>query len=224
MKIKNRIDPRFTTHDPRISGLYAIADSNWNPFGDMTTLVQKFLAGGYRLIQLRMKDSPRSEILSVAKKIVLLKKETNFTFIINDHPDIATEVGADGVHVGEHDEIIESIRVRFSDRLIVGYSAHSLEEAIHAELSGANYVAFGAIFPTKTKGPGHPVQGLERLKQLTSAIKIPIVAIGGINRTNFQSVIDAGADAVAMITALTQAKDVEEEISWYINKWKPKSF
>ena len=130
MKNQKTLDPRFRGDDKlcSLNGLYAIADSNWNPFGDLTTLVQKFLAGGCRLIQLRMKNSTANGIFPIAKKISLLKKETNFTFIINDHVDIAMEVGADGVHVGEHDEKISAIQKRVGNKLIIGYSSHSLKE------------------------------------------------------------------------------------------------
>ncbi len=104
--------------------------------------------------------------------------------------------------------VIET-RKRVGNKKIIGYSSHSLDEAIQAEAAGADYVAFGAIFPTKTKGPGHPVQGIEKLQTLVKTIKVPVVAIGGITQNNIREVLQTGAACVAMITALTQAPNVK---------------
>ncbi len=199
-----------------ISGLYAIVDSKFNPLSSPAELAQKYLEGGCRIVQLRMKDASDVAVKNQASEIIGLRSYYDFTFIINDHADVAIELGADGVHVGANDEAIQSIRKRAGKDLLIGYSSHSLEEACDAEKRGADYVAFGAIFPTKTKGEGHPVQGLERLKQVSKDVSVPIVAIGGINRNNVKSIIDAGADSVAMITALCHAKDIVAETKWFM--------
>lgn len=177
-------------------------------------------------MQLRMKnegrgtrDEEQGRVYDVAREIMKLKRRYDFTFIVNDFADIALDVGADGVHVGENDEAVASIRGMAGDRLIVGYSSHSIDEARRAARDGADYVAFGAIFPTRTKGPGHPVQGIDRLRELVRSVNIPVVAIGGINRGNVRQVIDAGASAAAMITALSQARDVVEETGWFVEKF-----
>lgn len=206
----------------RISGLYTIVDSAFNPFDSMAALARKYLEGGARIVQLRMKN-PGSvgrgtwDVGRNAEEIMKLKAEYDFTFIVNDDVDVALKVGADGVHVGEHDESVESIRRRAGDEFLIGYSSHSREEAMAAGAQGADYVAFGAIFPTPTKGPGHPVQGLDRLRELAGYLQAPLVAIGGIVRENVGSVMDAGADAVAMITALARAQDVVAETRWFVN-------
>ncbi|MFH0799089.1 MAG: thiamine phosphate synthase [Pseudomonadota bacterium] len=200
----------------RIAGLYAIADSGWNPCATLPDLVLKFLDGGCRLVQLRMKSAAAAHMRKTAEEIALLKERREFTFIVNDHADIALEVGADGVHVGEHDTPVADIKRRFGSKLIVGYSSHSIEEAWRAVDAGADYVAFGAIFPTRTKGPGHPVQGLSRLKELTDSVDVPVVAIGGIGRDNVLDVLKAGADSVAMITALSKAPDIAAETRWFV--------
>lgn len=199
----------------QISGLYAIADEAWNPFQDFRSLILKFLQGGARIIQLRMKSSSPDEVKRDALLVAALKKDFDFTFILNDHADIAAEVGADGVHVGENDETVAGIKNRHGDRLIVGYSSHSIDEAHSAQSAGADYIAFGAIFPTKTKGPGHPVQGIEKLRALAASVSLPVVAIGGICRENIRDVISAGADSVAMITALSEASDISGEVAYY---------
>ncbi|OQA61049.1 MAG: Thiamine-phosphate synthase [bacterium ADurb.Bin270] len=199
----------------QISGLYAIADEAWNPFQGFRPLILKFLQGGAKIVQLRMKNSSPGEVRRDALLIAALKKDFDFTFILNDHADIAAEVGADGVHVGENDEPVADIKKRHGERLIVGYSSHSIDEAHSAQSAGADYIAFGAIFHTMTKGPGHPVQGIEKLRALAASVSLPVVAIGGICRENIRDVISAGADSVAMITALSQASDISGEVAYY---------
>ncbi|MFH1830504.1 MAG: thiamine phosphate synthase [Pseudomonadota bacterium] len=203
----------------RVSGLYAIADSQFNPFSSLTELVQKYLEGGCRIIQLRMKYGSEADVRKQASEIIKFKQRYDFTFIVNDYVDVALEVGADGVHVGANDEPIENIGERAGKKLFIGYSSHSLKEACDAEKKRVNYIAFGAIFPTRTKGEGHPVQGLARLRQVTQAVSVPVVAIGGIGRNNLQGVIDAGADAVAMITSLSLADDIISETRWFIKTY-----
>lgn len=208
--------------DKKIKGLYAIVDNTFSNKRSHVELAGSFLIGGAPILQLRIKKPGSStwnrEVYDVAKNIMKFKEKYNFTFIINDYVDVAAEVGADGVHVGFNDMPVEEIRKRTNSRLIVGYSAHSIGEAIVAERRGMDYVAFGAIYPTKTKGPGHPIQGIDKLKELVKTIATPVVAIGGINRLNVGDVIRAGASAAAMITGLTQAKDVVGETKWYVNK------
>ncbi len=201
-----------------ISGLYAIADSSYDPFGSLAVLVRAYLDGGSRVVQLRMKDAGTRTMMETAVEIMKLKAEYDFQFIVNDYVDLALELGADGVHVGANDEGVGSIRARSDNRLIVGYSAHSLGEAVTAARSGADYVAFGAIFPTKTKGPGHPVQGIDKLASVVRASSRPVVAIGGIGRDNIDDVMRAGAASAAMITALAEAPDVAVETRWFVNR------
>jgi thiamine-phosphate pyrophosphorylase len=174
-------------------------------------------------VQLRVKKDVKEtwdqEVYEIAKRIIGLKKRYPFTLIINDFVDVAAEIGADGVHVGAGDLPLAEVRRRLGINMIVGYSAHSVPEAVHAASSGADYVAFGAVFPTKTKGQGHPVQGLERLAAAVSKVPVPVVAIGGINRSNIDAVLKTGAASAAMITALTEAENISREVKWYVGKW-----
>ena len=212
----------------KIQGLYAIADNSFRPDLTPADLAEAFLQGGTKIVQLRMKPtdvilSPRGEesrnpqdnIFNNAQKIMRLKKKYDFTFIVNDHVDVALAVEADGVHVGADDMPVTEVRRRVGPKMLIGYSSHSLEEALEAEKAGADYVAFGAIFPTKTKGPGHPVQGLEKLQQVVQALEIPLVAIGGINKENFRGVLETGVSSVAMITALTDAENIAEATKFF---------
>jgi thiamine-phosphate pyrophosphorylase len=215
----------FNSIESRISGLYAIADAGYCG-GNIVDVVEKYLKGGCKVIQLRVK--PRSDSIEHRKdsyekmfiaacKAASLKSQYDFTLIINDYPDIAVKVGADGVHVGENDAPVVAIKMKYGGDLIVGYSSHSVEEARHAACDGADYVAFGAIFPTKTKGPGHPVQGLKRLSEVVRSAGVPVVAIGGIGRRNIGDVFEAGASAAAMISALAEADDIEAETRYFVD-------
>ncbi len=196
----------------RVRGLYTIVDR--------VGLARTYLEGGARIVQLRDKRRSESEkalndFLRAARALSELKKTYDFLFIVNDDAEIARDVGADGVHVGKDDPPIATCRKILGPGKIIGYSSHDLEEAVAAERSGADYVAFGAIFPTPTKGPGHPVQGLERLRQVIQAVKIPVVAIGGIGQGNINDVLATGADCVAMISALAKAENRIKEVQWF---------
>lgn len=207
----------------RIEGLYAIVDTTFSPQYTHAALAEKILLGGCHILQLRIKRAKGSleipaQVLHAAHEISKLKNSFDFTFIVNDYVDIAMEVGADGIHVGSDDTRPDEIRRQVGDNLLIGYSSHSLEEAQKAALLPVDYVALGAIYPTKTKGPGHPVQGLKTLKQVVSAIDKPLVAIGGINRTNINDVLATGVACVAMITGLSEANDVTLETKWYVEQ------
>lgn len=215
--IKNQIT------SAKIKGLYAIIDNTFSPNKTHVQLATEFLVGGCRLMQLRMKKSScgvwDQEVFDTAKEIMTLKKKFDFTFIINDYVDVAAELTADGIHVGANDMEIADIRKRAGANIIIGYSSHSIEEALAARNNGADYVALGAIYPTKTKGPSHPIQGIQRLKELVAKMDAPIVAIGGINRKNIDEVIATGVASVAMITGLTEASSISKETEWYVNKF-----
>lgn len=209
-----------------ISGLYAIADPAFARGRTPGKLAGDYLEGGAGVIQLRMKSqiqisksktNPKSQIQKIAEEIMGFKKSHDFTFIINDYVDIALEAGADGVHVGADDMPVSRVREMVGSKRLIGYSSHSLEETLEAEKAGADYVAFGAIFPSKTKGPGHPVQGVAKLRGVVRALKVPVVAIGGINRENFQQVHETGVAAIAMISSLTEAKDIQKEVRFFVN-------
>jgi len=199
----------------QIKGLYTLTDNTFSPERSHLDLAKAYLEGGAKIIQLRMKSG---DIQGVAKEILALKKKYDFTFIINDFVEIAKELDVDGVHIGENDLPVREVRQIIGPNMLIGYSSHSLEEALAAEEAGADYVALGAIFPTKTKGPGHPVQGLAKLRKVVDALKVPVVAIGGITRENFQEVSETGVAAIAMITGLIQACNVAEETKYFINK------
>jgi thiamine-phosphate pyrophosphorylase len=197
-------------------GLYVVADPRFlPPDTDLLDYISALAHAGAPTIQLRMKDVPATQVLETAKRVMKIRRKHRFFFVVNDHPEIARDVGADAVHVGKTDAAITQARAIVGPDVMVGYSSHSLDEAVAAAHAGADYVAFGAIFPTATKGDGHPVQDLQKLSDVASAIQKPVVAIGGINRSNATDVWKCGVHALAMITGISRAPEIETEIAWY---------
>lgn len=199
-------------HSNPIRGIYAIVDAGICAGEDLVALARDYLEGGLHILQYRHKkrnESPeaRKDYLKTAVAIAELKEHFDFTYVINDDLEAMMLVDADAIHVGQDDLSIEKCREKLGSRKIIGYSSHSLEEALEAERRGADYVAFGAIFPTPTKGPGHPVQGIARLREVVQGLGVPVVAIGGIGRSNIREVLETGAASVAMISAITRAGD-----------------
>ena len=196
----------------RIRDLYAICDNSLCPERSLEYLATELVQGGADVLQLRVKgqdDFTRQRREAAAHFIMRLKAEYSFCFIINDDPALVLHLGADGVHVGADDPSVDACRRLLGPSKIIGYSAHAIDEAKAAAQSGADYVAFGAIFPSQTKGPEHPVQGLRRLRRLVRQISVPVVAIGGLNADNVASACASGARAVAMIQALTAAPNIQ---------------
>jgi thiamine-phosphate pyrophosphorylase len=165
--------------------------------------VARLIDGGATLIQLREKhDSPR-EFYREAEEALSLARARGARLIINDRVDIALALGADGVHLGQDDLPPEAARQLLGSRAIIGYSTHHLEQAREAARRPIDYIAIGPIFPTSSKENPDPVVGLEGLRRVRRVTgRIPLVAIGGINLENARAALDAGADAVAVISAL----------------------
>ena len=206
-----------------LQGIYAIVDEGILAGEDLVQVARDYLKGGIRLLQYRHKhrnSSPeaRQHYLKRAQELGDLRHEIPFTYIINDDLEAFHLVKADGIHVGKDDFSIEECRKHIGSK-IIGYSSHSFEEAVEAQRMGADYVALGAIYPTTTKGPGHPVQGLEKLKKVVQALSVPVVAIGGIGRNNVEDVFKTGVAMVAMISALARpdSKDRVAEAGYFVD-------
>lgn len=200
----------------KIKGIYALCDNSLSPHRSHVEIAKALLSGGVQILQLRMKGEKNPKrVLETARAILEFKKRFTFIFILNDFVELAAELPIDGVHVGQDDLKVEETRRAVGPNTLIGFSSHSLNEARDAEQRGADYVAFGAIFSTATKGPGHPIQGLEKLKKVVSTLRIPVVAIGGINRNNFREVTATGVAAIAMIGALAGAEDMAGEARWF---------
>jgi thiamine-phosphate diphosphorylase len=164
------------------------------------------LAAGVRLFQYRNKSGSRKEVYNVSFELAGMVKRSGGVFIVNDYADIAKAVDADGVHLGQDDLPLEYGRKVMGGDKLIGISTHSVEQARKAEAAGADYIGFGPLFPTTTKDAG-PYQEAERLRLLRKAVTLPVLAIGGIRPDNLAEAMQAGADGVAVISAVLSARD-----------------
>ncbi len=194
--------------DRRIRGLYVIIDPQQTRGRDPVEVARLTLAGGARILQWRDKTRDKGDQLPDAQAIRDLCRAYNALFFVNDHVDLALALAADGAHLGRRDLPLSLVRPWLPARFLLGASTNTVEEARQAEREGAAYVAVGSIFPTATKEDTRPA-GLERLREVKAAVSLPLVAIGGIGDENVDAVIAAGADAVAVISAVCAAEDVE---------------
>ncbi len=185
-----------------------------NPPEDVIAAVIQAIAGGAELIQYRDKVNTRRVMYENAKRIREITTRAGTTLIINDQIDLALAVHADGVHLGQHDLPIGVARKVLGRTSIVGISTHTLEEAIMAERSGADYIGFGPLFKTKTKNDAHRPAGISPIAQIKQGIKIPLVVIGGIARTDLPAIFSAGANSVAAISAVSG--DIESNVREWI--------
>jgi thiamine-phosphate pyrophosphorylase len=174
-------------------------------------LAQILLSAGARVLQLRLKDACGRDFLDAAKAIAAMCRKHRAMFIVNDRVDIAMIAGADGVHLGQDDLPIAAAQSIAGRRMIIGISTHSLDQALAAERAGADYIGFGPMYPGGAKETRFG-QGLDNLRAIRASVKIPIVAIGGITETAVPEVLGAGADAVAIITDVVRAQDIQSKV------------
>ena len=203
----------------RLGGLYLITDQAER----LVARVRDAFSGGVSVLQYRDKLRTFQERLELGRELKLLCAEYQVKFIVNDDLELAKALDADGLHLGQEDGDPAAARAALGPKKIIGISTHSLKEALEAQAAGADYVGFGAIYPTASKEV-EAIQGPEQLALLKEKLTIPIVAIGGISRDNACAVIDAGADAVAVISAVLSARSpglAAEEISLLFNRRAP---
>lgn len=196
-----------------------IVDNSLVPDKSHLEIAKSALDGGAKILQFRAKNLTQREFYIIVNALTKLTQVYNALLIVNDYVEIAKAVGAGGVHLGADDLSIQQAKIIAPD-LIIGRSTHSLEEALEMDKQGADYIAFGAIFPTQTKKRPTPVQGLEKLKQVCDSVKKPVVAIGGIKRENLIEVKKAGASAVAFISEIVCADSIEKRIKELIKLWE----
>ena len=187
--------------------LYGILDLSYVECSEAEAIAGQMVDGGVDLIQLRAKEYPSAEIAKIATAIHDVTSRRGVPLIINDHPEIARLVAAEGVHVGQDDLSIAEAREIAGPSCMVGKSTHSVDQAIRAFYEGADYIGFGPIFATPTK-PDYPPIGLEEIRKVHEAVHIPIFCIGGIKLDNLPEVIEAGARRVVIVSGLLQAKDI----------------
>jgi len=185
----------------QIPKLYAITDRQ-RANCTHEEIVRMLSDGGASLIQLRDKEASGRELLEQAIACLKLTRNVGATLIINDRVDVALTAGADGVHLGQDDLSVEEAREILGEDKIIGVSTHSIDQFRAALETSANYIAVGPVYPTITKENPAPVVGLELVREARKLTDRPLVAIGGINHARAPEVIEAGADCVAVISAL----------------------
>lgn len=188
--------------------LYAVTDRHWLKNESLSSVVEKAIKGGTTFVQLREKNCSEEEFLQLALEVKEVCKKYNVPFVINDNVKIAKACGADGVHVGQSDMNAVNVRQIIGDDAILGVSAQTVEQALLAEKQGADYLGVGAVFATNSKDDADSVS-YETLKAICDAVKIPVVAIGGINQSNVGELGESGICGVSVISAIFGAYDVE---------------
>jgi len=188
--------------------LYVITDQRISHGKTHLEVAEAVLAGGATVLQFRDKEMNETEAVEVCRKINKLTRKKGIPFIINDLIEVAKVVGADGVHLGQEDAPLDFARKILGKDKIIGISVETIEQAIIATEGGADYLGVGPIYPTATKVDAGEPLGLARIREIKKTVNLPLVAIGGINENNLEEVLKAGADGVAVISAVVCAPDI----------------
>jgi thiamine-phosphate pyrophosphorylase len=187
--------------------LYGILDLGYVDSSEVEKVAEQMIAGGVDLLQLRAKAFPPAQIAELAAGLHPVTAARNVPLVINDYPVIARLVTVEGVHVGQDDLPIVKAREIAGPNCLVGKSTHSVDQAIRAFYEGADYIGFGPIFATPTK-PDYPPVGLEEIRKVHEAVRIPIFCIGGIKLDNLSELMEAGARRVVIVSGLLQAENI----------------
>ncbi len=190
--------------------LYAVTDRRWAKEITLCDQVEQAILGGATCVQLREKDLPRDAFYDEAVRMRALCSRYHVPLIINDDVEIALACGADGVHVGQSDMAVAAIRARAGKKLIVGATAKTVEQALAAQAAGADYLGSGAVFGTETKPDAKPMS-MALLAQIVHSVTIPVVAIGGIDRSNIARLAGTGAAGTAVVSGIFAAQNIESE-------------
>lgn len=213
--MKQRAQCQKNSHGHVIHGLYVIADTSVLSGDGLVDAITSALSGGAQIVQYRDKSKNVDARRMQAIRLLKICRQFNKPFLINDDISLARDTGADGVHIGRDDATIIDARKMLGDNAIIGVSCYnSIELAEVAQSSGADYVAFGSFFRSNTKPDAIPAP-LPLLTEASSSLRMPIVAIGGINAENAGALVDAGADAVAVIRDLLTHDNIEHQAEKY---------
>jgi thiamine-phosphate pyrophosphorylase len=194
-----------------ISGYYFITDSKLSRFGNLYDVTQA-VSAGVNIVQYRNKAGTTKELYAEAVKLCEICRKGKTLFIVNDRLDISMAVGAHGVHIGQDDMPLSEARRLLGAAKIIGVTAHSVKEALSAQRAGADYIGVSPIFATATKHDAGKPAGIELINKVKKAVKIPIVAIGGINLKNAVSVVTVGADCLCAVSAVVASNDPKAQI------------
>ncbi len=190
--------------------LYAVTDRAWAKEKSLYQQVEEALKGGVTCVQLREKSLSDEEFLQEAVEIKALCQRYNVPLFINDNVFVALKCGADGVHVGQDDMAVSEVRSIVGENMMIGVSAHSVEEALEAVKNGADCLGVGAMFATSTKADAN-VLSWQTLHDICHEVDVPVVAIGGLNKDNIPSLARSGVDGVALVSAIFASEDIESE-------------
>ena len=196
--------------DKKTMLLYAVTDRAWVGRQTLCEQVESALKGGATCVQLREKDLDEASFLAQAKELSALCKRYGVPFFVNDNVEIAIRCGADGVHVGQEDMQASLVRQKVGDGMMIGVSVHCVQEALDAVRNGADCLGVGAVFSTSTKTDAD-VLSKETLRAICDAVDVPVVAIGGIGKSNIGQLAGTGIDGVALVSAIFSADDIESE-------------
>ncbi|MDD4688453.1 MAG: thiamine phosphate synthase [Eubacteriales bacterium] len=196
--------------------LYAVTDRAWLNGRTLAMQVEEALKGGVTCVQLREKELSDDDYLKEAFTIKALCKKYSVPFFINDNVGIAIKCGADGVHVGQHDMATSNVRAKIGEKMILGVSAQTVKQAVEAERNGADYLGVGAVFSTSTKLDADSVSHAT-LRAICDAVSIPVVAIGGIGKSNIMELACTGVDGVALVSAIFASADIGKECRELLN-------
>ncbi|AKA70677.1 thiamine phosphate synthase [Clostridium scatologenes] len=191
-------------------GLYLITDRSFLKGRSLKNVVEEAILGGVTLVQVREKSISTREFYNVALEVKEVTKHYKVPIIINDRIDIAQAIDAEGVHLGQSDMPIKFARKILGEEKIIGISAGNVKEAVEAERDGADYLGIGTVFYTGTKKDIKTPIGIKGLKEVCNSVKIPSVAIGGIDETNFKEVLSTGINGISVISAILGKDDIRQ--------------
>jgi len=190
--------------------LYLVTDRSLSRGRTTLDVVRQAVAGGVTCVQLREKHCSTREFIDQARALQPLLKDKRIPLIINDRLDVALAVGADGIHLGQQDMALADARKIVGQTMVIGISAESVADAIRAEQQGADYIGVSPVFATPTKADTAEALGLEGIQKIRRAVAIPIVGIGGVNQRSAAAVLGAGADGIAVVSAIVSAHDPKQ--------------
>jgi thiamine-phosphate pyrophosphorylase len=210
---------RKQIQDPSIPLIYLITDRRlltqaWNnpDLSDLIEFAKRAIEAGVDMVQIRERDLSARDVFFLAQILTKIAVDTSTKILVNDRADIAACTGA-GVHLTTRSLTVDVARRVFGPQMLVGVSTHNLEEVEAAEKGGADFVVFGPIFETSSKAEYGPPVGIDELDKVTSSVTIPVLALGGIKRTNYLDVLEAGAAGIAGISMFTETNDLAELIT-----------
>ena len=189
--------------------LYLCTDRVLSLGRPITEAVEEAIAGGVTMVQLREKEASTGEFYRIALEVRAVTRRLRVPLVINDRLDIALAAGAEGLHIGQSDLPLSAARRVAGDRLFIGISASTVEEALRAEAEGADYLGVGAVYPTGSKADAGRVIGLKGLEEIRAAVKIPVVGIGGVNASNAAEVMKTGAAGISLISGILSQPDIQ---------------